>query len=750
MKYILLFTFGLFSVGALRAQQINLKPGDEFAMQTHSTETAIDKKKLLKDEAYTFQFKMLGINGNECKLQCTMLKAKQWGPEKMDQLNVDSIRQTIFNNSALLMPLILLQKPFTVIISPKGKLLRIEGADALAKQAVKNWHLGSETAKSQEQHIEYFIKETIKNMFLELPEQRIAFQSTWTNAESKVTYNVNTIRGALLDINTVTSDKTSLGNYTLNETNGLLENVSKAYNQTGVPNAKRYNYDQTLKYGKSTAPVADTAWVNMAILLSYWSNAFTNKANEPDSAKIMGYFNAHDALYADDQYYTGAKLDFYNKLDSREGYKLYQAMLKKTPNAMISPSSSHVFNKLQAVSNDDVDGTYDVLKMFSKDGNLYDWLQNSYGQHFLKDDHAVADKIMEKLLADKKLGMQAQLVPMSLWVDVKNHYKDNALMTAYSGFMKMNDDYMKKGNGGRYALLVYQMLKKDIKHKEAENLLDKTIQNLERLNADTLNKEKYAHRNMLAYAYYSKYRNAGTADSAKALQYLAKASFYSPGDKKEKAHISFYDRAFLNSKESYREEFINKLFAYGNTDEALKIFADQITADPQKIEEMKKIYQKQFPDKSFKEFFIDKVVSRWADAPAFELTDLAGKKHPLTSYKGQWLVMDFWGTWCGPCREEMPDVNKFNTEVAEGKFKGVNLLGVACYDTESKVRAYLKDNNYGMQVAISDNVIEKNYKIIGFPSKILVAPNGKMIDIQFGADWKSVIRNFNQLYAATN
>jgi hypothetical protein len=93
----------------------------------------------------------------------------------------------------------------------------------------------------------------------------------------------------------------------------------------------------------------------------------------------------------------------------------------------------------------------------------------------------------------------------------------------------------------------------------------------------------------------------------------------------------------------------------------------------------------------------------------------------------------------------MPVVNKFGEEVAAGKYPNVSFLSIACYDTESKVKSYLAANNFALPAAISDGQIEKAYKIAGYPSKIIISPQGKMINVGFGKDWQAVIKSFSAL-----
>ena len=120
-----------------------------------------------------------------------------------------------------------------------------------------------------------------------------------------------------------------------------------------------------------------------------------------------------------------------------------------------------------------------------------------------------------------------------------------------------------------------------------------------------------------------------------------------------------------------------------------------------------------------------------ATAPAFTLPDLDGKPVSLADFRGKYVVLDFWGSWCHWCIKGFPDMRK-----TYNKYKGqLEILGIDCNDTEDKWRAAVKANKAKWKhVRQSNNTanVSDMYGVRGFPTKIIIDPDGKIINIVVG------------------
>jgi len=116
------------------------------------------------------------------------------------------------------------------------------------------------------------------------------------------------------------------------------------------------------------------------------------------------------------------------------------------------------------------------------------------------------------------------------------------------------------------------------------------------------------------------------------------------------------------------------------------------------------------------------------DAPDFALVDLYGEKqHTLKDYEGKGLLLNFWGTFCEPCKKEMPLINK---NYGAMKDQGVDFVAVNVGETPIRVSNFIKDiggTDYPILMD-TDSSVEKAYGIYNLPVTFVINKDGEVIE----------------------
>ena len=111
-------------------------------------------------------------------------------------------------------------------------------------------------------------------------------------------------------------------------------------------------------------------------------------------------------------------------------------------------------------------------------------------------------------------------------------------------------------------------------------------------------------------------------------------------------------------------------------------------------------------------------------ADDFTLSDLKGVKRVLSSHLGNVVLLDFWATWCGPCRREMPIIAKLHQRYAK---KGLVVYGVNCSESQSKAKAFVDKFGYTFpQLLDRDGDVQTRYQITAIPTVFIVDRKGNI------------------------
>ena len=110
--------------------------------------------------------------------------------------------------------------------------------------------------------------------------------------------------------------------------------------------------------------------------------------------------------------------------------------------------------------------------------------------------------------------------------------------------------------------------------------------------------------------------------------------------------------------------------------------------------------------------------------PALALRDIEGKAHRLEDYRGKVVLVNFWATWCEPCREEMPAMNRLRASLAGRPFV---VLSVNLAESEARIRRFMEQVPLEFTVLMDhDSATARAWKARVLPISFLIGPDGRI------------------------
>lgn len=121
-------------------------------------------------------------------------------------------------------------------------------------------------------------------------------------------------------------------------------------------------------------------------------------------------------------------------------------------------------------------------------------------------------------------------------------------------------------------------------------------------------------------------------------------------------------------------------------------------------------------------------------AADFSLRDPSGGPVSLSGYRGNLVLLNFWATWCGPCRDEMPSMENLSRNFGG---QGFTILAVNQKESAAQVASYMRTHGLNLTTPLdSDGRVSAAYRVYGIPVSYLIDANGNPIGMQSGArDW---------------
>lgn len=131
-------------------------------------------------------------------------------------------------------------------------------------------------------------------------------------------------------------------------------------------------------------------------------------------------------------------------------------------------------------------------------------------------------------------------------------------------------------------------------------------------------------------------------------------------------------------------------------------------------------------------------------APDFELKTLDGETVRLSDYKGKRVMLNFWATWCPPCRAEMPDMEKFKRD-KDVKILAVNLLGTEA--SLENVQKFVDELKLTLTIPLDEkSAISNQYQIVAYPTSFMIDSNGRIQSVVMGAmNYDFMVQGFEMM-----
>lgn len=367
----------------------------------------------------------------------------------------------------------------------------------------------------------------------------------------------------------------------------------------------------------------------------------------------------------------------------------------------------------------------------------------------LNKEKKAAGHLLAAFENDTDPFVKANAFPIQAWVNAQSNAKNPVKLAEignqYYEYLSAENDLYEQRKG-RYGLLIAQLIAKHSQLKPTANQLTQLIRKKlqAQLAIENQDKSRATLQRTAWYRYLFAYTNFIAAqneakNNVEKIVFLKLAYQYSPNAAdKTVANAFWYDAFFLFGKEktSFEEDYLAVL---GSDEEKFKTLVAMSMNEPSFKAKAKTLAK----DKnSFNEYWSNEFNKTFKAAPVFSLAKLDGEKYTLSNKANQWTLIDFWGTWCGPCRAEHPALEKLYKRTQNGDMAKLNIITIASRDNEESVKQYMQQFNYNFPVILSDQKIESLYQVASWPSKFLVNPQGKYVVIPFGVNWEKYIEDY--------
>jgi thiol-disulfide isomerase/thioredoxin len=202
-------------------------------------------------------------------------------------------------------------------------------------------------------------------------------------------------------------------------------------------------------------------------------------------------------------------------------------------------------------------------------------------------------------------------------------------------------------------------------------------------------------------------------------------------------------RLFSGSEQlGFEGEYAKYLISKGETKQALEVLTKRAILVPtnKNLSALRNFYIDNNTAKEFKEYWNENLNAFYKPSKDLSVKTIDYKKLKISDFKGNWLYIDVWGNWCAPCRNDLPNLQKFYEETLQDSNCAIKILTLSYSSTN--VKEFLNEHNYTFPVAEIDRYETGILNVYYYPTRFLITPTGNLIRIPFAYSWTELVRNF--------
>lgn len=229
------------------------------------------------------------------------------------------------------------------------------------------------------------------------------------------------------------------------------------------------------------------------------------------------------------------------------------------------------------------------------------------------------------------------------------------------------------------------------------------------------------------------------------IEHLQQASDFSINhDDETYANFNFFDAVLIKgstTSPNYKIDYFKYLKKENKLKEAFQLMSEIAFTYPNEknLSLLKNLHDTLSTETNFEDFWLNYFNTLAEDIPAKEKVFNTLATGLSEEDENKWILLDFWGTWCSPCLDELPTLQKFHeeNEISKNSKLKIHTLSYA----SRKLDKFMEKNSYTFSVHEINNGVVELFKVKKYPTKLLISPQGKYIELS-SENWSSKAKNY--------